>query len=105
VKSPLTNGICERFHKTILKEFYQIAFRKKVYQTLDELQTDVDEWIRYYNEERPHSGKYCYGKTPMQTFAESKHLVKEKELDNQKWWAFYAEHRTPITIGDNLTVR
>ncbi len=82
VKSPQTNGICERFHKTILNEFYQIAFRKKLYQTLDELQADVDQWMRHYNEERPHSGKYCYGKTPMETFAESKQLSKEKEFYN-----------------------
>jgi len=87
VKSPQTNGICERFHKTILNEFYQIAFRKKVYQTLAELQADVDEWVRFYNEERPHSGRYCYGKAPLATFAESKHLAKAKELDNRRWWA------------------
>ena len=83
VKSPQTNGICERFHKTIGEEFYQIAFRKKVYQNLDELQQDVDEWVRFYNEERPHSGKYCYGKTPMQTFMASSPLAREKMLQAQ----------------------
>ena len=57
VKSPQTNGICERFHKTVLQEFYQIAFRKKIYQSLEELQADLDEWIRQYNEQRPHSGR------------------------------------------------
>jgi transposase InsO family protein len=81
-KSPQTNGICERFHKTILQEFYQIAFRKKIYKTLEELQTDVDHWIKQYNEERPHTGKYCFGKTPMQTFLDSIPLAKEKILDN-----------------------
>lgn len=105
VKSPQTNGICERFHKTILNEFYQIAFRKKVYQTLDELQADVDGWMNHYNTERPHSGRYCYGRTPMETFVESKHLAKDKELDNQKWWAFDANGRTDSTVGNNLTVR
>ncbi len=65
-RSPQTNGICERFHRTILNEFYQIAFRKKIYNSLEQLQEDVDEWVREYNEERPHSGKYCFGKTPMQ---------------------------------------
>lgn len=105
VKSPQTNGICERFHKTILNEFYQIAFRKKLYQTLDELQADVNAWMRHYNEERPHSGKYCYGKTPMETFAESKHLAKEKELDNEKWWTLDATNRTSTTTENNLTVR
>ena len=81
-KSPQTNGICERFHKTILEEFYQIAFRKKIYATLDELQADLDQWIDKYNQERPHSGRYCYGKTPMQTFLDSIELAKEKILDN-----------------------
>lgn len=81
-KSPQTNGICERFHKTILEEFYQIAFRKKIYATLEELQADLDDWIRYYNEDRPHSGRYCYGKTPRQTFQDSLELVQEKMLNN-----------------------
>ena len=31
-KSPQTNGICERFHKTMLDEFYRVAFRKKLYR-------------------------------------------------------------------------
>lgn len=81
-KSPQTNGICERFHKTILEEFYQIAFRKKIYATLEDLQADLDQWIDKYNQERPHSGRYCYGKTPMQTFLDSIELAKEKLLDN-----------------------
>lgn len=81
-KSPQTNGICERFHKTILQEFYQVAFRRKIYTTLEELQADLDLWIEQYNEQRPHTGKYCFGKTPMQTFLDSIHLAKEKMLDS-----------------------
>lgn len=80
-KSPQTNGICERFHKTILNEFYQIAFRKKVYNTLDELQQDLDRWMAEYNDERPHSGKFCYGKTPSQTHKDTIHLAKKKMLN------------------------
>lgn len=80
-KSPQTNGICERFHRTMQDEFYATAFRKKIYKTIDELQLDVDIWLQYYNNERPHSGKYCFGKTPMQTWRESIHLAKEKLLD------------------------
>jgi transposase InsO family protein len=80
--SPQTNGICERFHRTMQDEFYSVAFRKKLYRSLDELQADVDDWIREYNEVRPHSGKYCFGKTPMQTFLDSKHLSDEKQLDS-----------------------
>ena len=79
-KSPQTNGICERFHKTVLDEFYRVAFRKKIYRSLEELQEDLDEWLRYYNEERTLQGRWCYGKTPMQTFLDSKALAKEKTL-------------------------
>ena len=79
-KSPQTNGICERFHKTIQDEFYSVAFRKKVYNSLEELQTALDEWMGFYNRQRPHSGRYCYGKTPYQTFLDSLNLARIKLL-------------------------
>jgi transposase InsO family protein len=80
-KHPQTNGICERFHKTIQDEFYSVAFRKKLYSSLDQLQTDLDMWVEEYNQHRPHSGKYCFGKTPMQTFLDSRQLAHDKQLD------------------------
>jgi len=80
VKSPQSNGICERFHKTVLDEFYRVAFRKKVYGSIEELQKDLDLWLTEYNENRVHSGKYCYGKTPMQTFVDRLPLAREKML-------------------------
>src|SRR6187549_3405237 len=49
-RSPQTNGICERFHKTLLQEFYQVAFRKRIYTSLEQLQADLDTWITGYNE-------------------------------------------------------
>jgi transposase InsO family protein len=79
-KSPQTNGIVERFHKTLLNEFYRVAFRKKIYRSIDELQRDLDRWIADYNERRPHQGRWCFGKTPMQTFLDSLPLAKEKQL-------------------------
>ena len=81
VRHPQTNGICERLHRTIQEEFYAVAFRKKLYHTIEEMQKDLDEWMLYYNHERPHSGRYCYGKTPMQTCQESLYLAKEKLLN------------------------
>jgi transposase InsO family protein len=39
--SPQTNGSCERFHKTILQEFYQVALRRKLYLSIQELQISV----------------------------------------------------------------
>lgn len=83
-KSPQTNGICERFHRTIQDEFYAVAFRKKVYRSIQELQNDLDRWMTYYNQDRTHSGKYCFGKTPMQTFKDTIHLAREKMLETLK---------------------
>jgi transposase InsO family protein len=80
VKSPQTNGMVERFHKTMLNEFYRITFRKKIYTTLADLQTDLDGWLSDYNENRVHQGRWGYGRTPMQTFLEAIPLAKEKLL-------------------------
>ena len=89
-KSPQTNGICERLHRTMQDEFYAIAFRKKMYDSLEALQIDLDRWMDYYNNERPHSGRYCFGKTPMQTFIDAIPLAKEKMV---------SEHLIPINPG------
>lgn len=80
-RSPKTNGICERFHRTILQEFYQIAFRKKIYESLNQLQNDLDDWLNYYNNERTHQGKICCGRTPHKTFLEGKTIWQDK-VDN-----------------------
>ena len=80
VKSPQTNGICERFHKTILQEFYQVTFRKKLYESLDDLQKDLDEWMNYYNNERTHQGKMCCGRTPYETLLDGKSIWEDKNL-------------------------
>ena len=82
-RRPQSNGICESFHKTILNEFYRVAFRKKIYSSLEELQKDLDEWINWYNNERTHQGKRCLGHTPMVTFLDGLELVKQKKLDNR----------------------
>jgi len=82
VRHPQTNGICERLHRTMQEEFYAVAFRKKLYNSLAALQDDLDQWMEYYNNQRAHSGKYCFGKTPMETFNESLTLARQKMLDH-----------------------
>ena len=79
---PQTNGIVERLHKTMKEEFYNIIFRKKLITTIEELQIELEDWLKKYNTLRPHSGKYCYGKTPLQTFLDSKHVAVEKQIYN-----------------------
>ena len=83
VKSPQTNGICERFHQTVLNEFYRITFRKKLYSDIETLQRDLDEYMARYNNERTHQGKRCKGRTPMATFIDGKKLFKEKNLEER----------------------
>ena len=82
-RSPQTNGICERFHQTVLNEFYRITFRKKVYTELETLQKDLDEYMNWYNEERTHQGKRCQGRTPMETFVEGKRLYNDKRIEKR----------------------
>jgi len=64
-----TNGICERFHihKTMLNEFYQVTFHKRLYSALDTLQSDLDEWLDYYNNELTYQVKIYCSWTPMET--------------------------------------
>lgn len=82
-RSPQTNEICERFHKTILNDFYQTTFRKKIYRSIEELQENLDSWLKVYNEERPRQGKWCYGKTPMQTFLDTADLARGKAIASE----------------------
>jgi transposase InsO family protein len=82
-KSPQTNGICERFHQTVLNEFYRIAFRKKIYSDLETLEADLDEFLHRYNNERTHQGKRCKGRTPMVTFVDGKKIFNEKNIEEK----------------------
>ena len=67
-RHPQTNGCTERLNQIILDEFYKVAFRKKLYTSMEEIQGDLDEFMKRYNEERTNQGKYCRGRTPMETF-------------------------------------
>ena len=96
-RHPQTNGICERFHKTILHGLYQVAFRRKLYRSLEELQTDLDVWLEHYNNGRTHQGKMCCGRTPMQTLLDGKKFGR-KRSDN-------STERTIATIKTEPTVR
>ena len=79
-RSSQTNGIVERFHKTIGDEFYKITFRKKIYSDLESLQADLDEWLIKFNTERTHQGKMCCGRTPFETLLDGQRIWKEKNV-------------------------
>jgi hypothetical protein len=67
----------------MLNEFYRIAFRKRIYATIGELQQDLDHWMAEYNEERTHQGRYCFGKTPMPTFLDARAIAQDKQIGEQ----------------------
>ena len=61
-----------------MEEFYRTAFRKRLYGAIEPLQQDLDDWVRSYNTERPNQGRWCYGKTPMQTFVDTLPIARQK---------------------------
>jgi transposase InsO family protein len=78
VASPETNGFCERFHRTVKEEFFQVAFRKTLYESLDQLQTDLDRYLEFYNRERAHQGYRTQGCTPYQAFLDGVKLMSKE---------------------------
>jgi transposase InsO family protein len=75
--TPRTNGGVERLNQTIEEEFYRVAFRKKLYRTLEEIQTDLDTYMEYYNRVRTNQGRYCQGRTPLETFRDGLALYQK----------------------------
>ena len=69
--------------QTIKEEFYQIAFRKKPYSSLEEIQADLDDFMKTYNADRTNQGKYCQGRTPLQTFLDGLELYQKHVFENQ----------------------
>ena len=67
VRRPQTNGFVERFNRTALDEFFRQAFRQNFYESVEELQGDLDRWLEHYNTERPHQGYRNMGRRPIDT--------------------------------------
>jgi len=68
VRHPWTNGACERLNCTILEEFHQVAFRSKIYTSVEKLNQDLQCFLVFYNTKRTHHGKRTKGKPPIQLF-------------------------------------
>ncbi len=80
IGSPETNGFCERFHRTVKEEFYAVAFRKTFYESLDQLQRDLDGYLAFYNRERAHQGYRTQGRTPYQAFLDGIEAMRRTEV-------------------------
>ncbi len=68
VRHPWTNGACERLNRTILEEFYQVAFRTRIYETIDQLNDDLQIYLKTYNYQRTHQGKRTKGRVPAELY-------------------------------------
>jgi transposase InsO family protein len=77
VRRPQSNGIVERMHRTLLEEHFRIQGRIKFYESLDEMQKDLDDYLHVYNYERAHQGRNMSGRTPYQAFIDGMPEVKE----------------------------
>lgn len=74
----------EKLNQTIYNEFYKVAFRKKLYKNVAEIQADLDEFMDNYNRERTNQGKRCQGRTPLQTFEDGLELYQKFVFENQE---------------------
>ena len=79
VRHPQTNGFVERFNRTMLDEFFRKAFREKLYESVEALQKDLDEWLYYYNRERPHQGYRNMGRRPIERIDEYLKNVRRED--------------------------
>ena len=70
-------GVGRIYQQTFVDTYSKWA-AAKLYQSLEELQADLDAWLEHYNTERTHQGKKCCGRTPMQTLLDGKQIWKEK---------------------------
>jgi transposase InsO family protein len=79
VRRPQSNGIVERLHRTLLDEHFRIQGRIKFYESLDEMQNDLDSYLQIYNYERAHQGRNMNGRTPHQAFVEGIPILNSQE--------------------------
>lgn len=68
VRRPQSNGFVERLHRTLLDEHFRIAGRTTWYESVEQMQGDLDTYLHHYNHERPHQGRLMEGRTPAQMF-------------------------------------
>lgn len=84
VRRPQSNGFIERFHRTILDEHFRVMGRKKFYESVEEMQKDLDAYLVQYNQKRPHQGRLMNGRVPYQMFKQGLSKNRKKNLQTVK---------------------
>ena len=80
IRSPRTNGFVERMNRTLLDECFRVQGRQTWYMEVDEIQRDLDRFMRYYNLERSHQGYRLKGRTPAQALMEALGITEIPEI-------------------------
>ncbi len=68
VKRPQSNSITERLHCTVLDEHIRVEGHRTWFETIDEVQASLDDYLVTYNTKRPHRGRGMNGRTPITVF-------------------------------------
>lgn len=61
VRRPQSNGFIERLHRTLLDEHFRIKGRRTWYESVEQMQTDLDSYLQHYNIQRPYQGRMMEG--------------------------------------------
>jgi transposase InsO family protein len=80
VRRPQSNGIAERLHRTLLDEHFRVEGRKTWFETIEEMQKVLDEYLVSYNTRRPHQGRNMNGRTPLKAFTDGLPKNQKKEV-------------------------
>ena len=83
VKRPQSNGIVERLHRTLLDEHFRVEGRRTWFETIDEMQVVLDEYLVGYNQRRPHQGRGMNGRTPAVAFVDGLPKTNQQKEDKQ----------------------
>lgn len=84
VKHPQSNGFFERLHRVLLDEYFRFTCRKKWYETIEEVQVDLDDYLIHYNTKRPHQGRAINGRTPYNAFTEGLPIKRMRRCNRPK---------------------
>ncbi|CAJ1830617.1 IS481 family transposase ISAs19 [Aeromonas veronii] len=78
MRRPQSNGFIERLHRTLLDEHFRIKGRTTWYESVEQMQTDLDSYLEHYNTQRPHQGRMMEGQTPYCMFRKGLKLMPKE---------------------------
>ena len=78
-----SNGILERFHRTLLDEHFRVEGRRTWFETIEEMQAVLDDYLEAYNTKRHHQGRGMNGRTPIRAFTEGMPKTSNTEVTSQ----------------------